>query len=110
MTKEMWVCIGNMDASGDTGSQSSWAVWMEVRLAEGLASVYGPPATDSCALSAWVPSFTVRKAAATCSPARASMVAERWHLWPVVQAGSVGYPRIDYVVAVSIALSIHNSS
>lgn len=107
MTKEMRVCIGNMDASGDRGSQSSWAVWREVRLAEGLATghtVCGPLATDSCALPAWVPSFTVRKAAATSSPARASMVAERWHLWPVVQAGSVGYPRIDYVVAVSIAL------
>lgn len=100
----MGVCIASMDTSGDRGSQSSWAVWREVGLAEGLASVYGPPAADNCALPAWVPSLTVRKAAATSSPARGSMVAERWHLWLVVQAGSVGYPCIDYVVAVSIAL------
>ena len=100
----MGVCIGSMDTSGDRGGQSSWAVWREVGLAEGLASLYGPPATDSSALPAWVPIFTVRKAAATSSPAQGSMVAERWHLWLVVQAGSVGYPRIDYVVAISIAL------
>lgn len=78
---------------GKSGLQRDWL------------GLYGAPATDSCALPGWCPvSLSGRLQPHPFQPKVLCMVAERWHLWPVVQAGSVGYPRIDYVVAISIAL------
>lgn len=91
------------------------------RQSELMGCVEGSRACRGTGQSVWTPShrqlcfacmgtqFHCQEGCSHILPAQGSMVAERWHLWLVVQAGSVGYPRIDYVVAISIALQIHNS-
>lgn len=78
---------------GKSGLQRDWPVCMEPQ-----------PQTAVLCLDGYPVSLSGRLQPHPFQPKVLCMVAERWHLWPVVQAGSVGYPRIDYVVVISIAL------